>query len=113
MKSLMTLIISIGLFLLAVIAVLAVSTPPAKACGRECDHDDHQKASIIHQDNLGKGIAIGALATCGIRLAYTRATEKRWTWCGEDKPEPLPDPGPVVKVTPDNLQDNRYLIEGK
>jgi hypothetical protein len=34
--------------------------------------------------------------------------------CGDDVPkEPIPDLGPALKVTPDNLQDNRYLIEVK
>ena len=97
MKSLMTLIISIGLFLLAVIAVLAVSRP---ASAHERDNDDHQKPhyQIVHNDKTGWQvpvlmIAVGAGVWC-------------WFECKRPAPEPMPDPGPAVKVTPDNLSDN-------
>lgn len=47
---------------------------------------DHQSFSDI--DNAGKGIAIAIVATCGIRSLYYGLKDKRWTLCGEPKPEP-------------------------
>lgn len=64
---------------------------------------DHQTINDVRDDQLGKGIAIGVLATCGVRSLYYGVKEKRWTWCGEPKPKPdLPKPGPALNdVTPD------------
>lgn len=74
----------------------------AEATDRHEEKHDHQTVIINKDDGLAKGIAIGAILTCGIRSVYIRSMENRWTWCGEEKPKPLPDPGPTVKdVTPD------------
>jgi hypothetical protein len=103
----MTVIISIGLFLLAVLAVLAVS--PAHATDR---HEEPPVATPSPASSVPVGkkkstrwqlpvIIIGAGVVC-------------WFYCGDEAPkEPLPDLGPALKVTPDNLQDNHYLIEVK
>lgn len=97
MRTLMSWIITIGVFLLVIIAVLAVS--PANATER-----DHQtiKTEYIYlsKDNeSAKYVIGGALLTCAVISLW------RQRWCWEDKsPEPFPDPGPAVKsndVTPD------------
>ena len=98
MRTLMSWIITIGVFLCGVIAILAVS--PAKASERH--HEGDSQTAITNVTiKKDKGwqfpvllIAIGAGAC--------------WLYCGDDKPvEPIPNPGPSVKkdVTPDNLSD--------
>ena len=110
MKTAMSVVITIGVILLAVIAVLVLSRP---ALAGDDDYQHSNYTSSKHND-IGKGISVGVVLTCTVRLIYTLAADTRWTWCGEDNaPEPLPDPGPALKVTPDNLQDNNYLIEVK
>ena len=80
MKALMSIIITIGVFIVAVLFVLAISAP-ARASGDHCHHDcdDTVTNTTIHKhkDNLGKGIAIGVVATCSLRSVFIRVTESR------------------------------------
>lgn len=99
MKTL-TWIITIGIFLLGIIAVLTLSAP---ANASESDHQHHKpKTEYIYtnKDNeSAKYVIGGALLTCAVISLW------RQRWCWEDKtPEPFPDPGPAVKsndVTPE------------
>ena len=114
MKSAMTIITSIGVFLLCVIAVLALSRP-ANATDRSGPTNPTPttySAPSSTQDNnteTWKYVVGGAILTCAVLSVW----KQRWCW--EDaKPEPLPDPGPAVKndVTPDPVSPNQlYMIE--
>ena len=75
----------IALAIVMLCAVFAISQ--ANAGEREKDHDHQTINDIVrHEHNdLGKGIAIGILATCGLRSLYYGIKESRWTWCGEPK----------------------------
>lgn len=108
MKSLMSIIITIGVFLLAVIAVLAVS-PKANASGT--DHGDTQNVHTtynIKKSNDGWQLPVAIIAIgAGV-----------WCWynCGDQpKDEPPPNPGPALKndITPTNVKDKprQFLIE--
>lgn len=90
---------------LMIALVSAVSQASEKE--REHEHNNRPINNVIvnHDDNqLGKGIAIGVLATCGLRSLYYGLKDNRFTWCGEPKPKPdRPKPGPVLNdITPDN-----------
>lgn len=83
--------------LVIVVAIFTIIFHLAASAG-EKEHD-HQTINIIKHDHddLGKGIVIGVIATCGLRSLYYGIKDKRWTWCGEPKPKPdLPKPGPVL-----------------
>lgn len=98
-------IITIGVFLLGLILVLALS-PPANASG--CEHGCTPPPTttyIVDKDDNGlesalKAIGISAAVACRVRAGYVGWTENRWwTWCGEGekKKEPLPSPGPAPR----------------
>ncbi len=96
-----------GLMLVAIF-MLATSLPAA-AVDREHDND-RDTPNIYHYsknlrgEDVAKGIAIGAVLTCGVRSVWSRVRVGRWTLCGDDRPpQPMPDPGPAV-VTPDSLR---------
>lgn len=97
MKTL-TWIITIGIFLLGVIAVLALSAP-ANASERDHQNTKTEYAYLSKDDESAKYVIGGALLTCAVISLW------RQRWCWEDKtPEPFPDPGPAVKsndVTPE------------
>lgn len=97
MKTLHIVIIAIALYTIVFHLVAGAS---------EKEHDHQTINNIVHKhehNDLGKGIAIGIIATCGLRSLYYGFKDKRWTWCGEPKPKPdLPKPGPALNdVTPD------------
>jgi hypothetical protein len=109
MKTAMTVIITIGVFLLGVIAVLALSRP-ANATDRS-GPTNPTPTTYSAPDNdteTWKYVVGGAILTCAVLSVW----KQRWCW--EDaKPEPLPDPGAAVKnndVTPD-VQKRTYVIE--
>lgn len=100
MKALMSVIIATGLFLAAVIAVLAFSRP---ALADGCKHHDCKTNTtttvIVKEDNDEWKYVVGtAIVTCAAISIY------RQTWCWEKtKPTPLPNPGPAPNdVTPVN-----------
>jgi len=102
----MTVIISIGLFLLVVLAVLAVS--PARASGM------HDRPPVATPATASVPVGKKKSTRWQVPIIIIGAGVVCWFYCGDDAPkEPLPDLGPVLKITPDNLQDNRYLIEAK
>ena len=97
MKTL-TWIITIGVFLLGVIAVLALSAP-ANASERDHHKTKTEYIYLSKDDESAKYVIGGAFLTCAVISLW------RQRWCWEDKtPEPFPDPGPAVKsndVTPE------------
>ncbi len=105
-------IAAIGLILVGIF-MLATSLPAAAGDLRH-DHDrDHDRgdttslyrhAKNLRGEDVAKGIAIGAVLTCGVRSVWSRVRSGRWTLCGDYPPPiPPPDPGPAV-VTPDSLR---------
>lgn len=123
MKAAMSLVITAGLFVIVMIIVLACSPPVlASECRGRCDGDvitNHYHYSVknVRAEDVAKGVAATIIIMCSIRGIYVGITDKRITWCGEDKPapEPLPPTGPAVKndVTPDNIQNRQYIIEAR
>ena len=112
MKAILSILFTAFLFMFP---ALLMASGGHDDCHHDCDENTYN-TTVHKRSDLGKGVAIGVLLTCGVMSAYTKAKEDRWTWCGErDKPEPIPVPGPAVKndVTPDNLKDNRYIIEAR
>jgi len=126
MKAAMYFIITAGIIFISLIIVLAFS-PPAAASG-----DDHCRGNCgdvitnhysytsknIRVEDVAKGVAATIIVMCTIRGIYVGITDKRVTWCGEGKPkpDPLPEPGPVVKtndITPDSIQNRKYIIEAR
>ena len=116
MKSLMSFIISAGLFIIAVICTLAVSPPAHATCSYSSSscttpppppttttytNNDDQTASTM------KGIAIGLVLACvGVSIYNGR-------WCWQEKQEPLAEiyPLQVVPVSDPNKLDQYYLLE--
>lgn len=92
-----TVVFWVVMAVLATTLVFAVGSAKAE---REPDHQTINNVIHIHNhkhEDLGKGIVIGVIATCGLRSLYYGIKDKRWTWCGEPKPEPdFPKPGPAV-----------------
>jgi len=86
----------------------------------EKDSDDTLKHALATAGTICFGIpAIDAYVWPAIKGLFTLSKPKLKSFksaCLPDiVPEPLPDPGPVVKtndVTPDSIQ-NRYLIEAR
>ena len=111
--SIMYLAITIGILLIGVILVLALS-PPANASG--CKHDCGKTTTTVVEKDDGddwKKYGWGAVHACRLNAVYVGVTERRWlTLCGErEKPRPLPNPGPVPNdVTPD-IQPNRIIFK--
>lgn len=113
MKSLMSWIITIGVFLCGVIAILAISAP-ANATGSGPTTPTQTSTTVYASDSdteTWKYVVGGAVVACVVLSIW----KQRWCW--EDKtPEPLPDPGPAVKdVTPSNLSDDGavYIFKGR
>lgn len=89
-----------------ILAILALMfTSPAWASG---DHHDHHNSTIINKekDNTAGAVIGGAILTCLIVSAI------RGEWCWKSEKEAIKDPEPL-KVTPDNLSDNKIIIEAK
>ena len=105
--SLMSWAITIGILLVGVILVLALS-PPANA--NECEHKHGCKTTttvVVNKEDSDewKYVLGTAIVTCAAISIY------RQTWCWEKgKPEPVPNPGPVPKndVTPDPVGVRLY-----
>jgi hypothetical protein len=107
----MSWIIAVGVFLLGVIAVMALSAP-ANATDRE-----HQKPPVAapspttslpiakKKDHRWQ-VPVLVIGVAGVVC---------WFYCDKKEPEPLPDFGPAVKndVTPDNLKDKprKFIVE--
>lgn len=74
---------------MVVIAIIAMTLVFSASQASERDHGDTQNpftASHHHKDlrgeDVAKGVVLGFVATCGIRLAVVRINDSRWTWCG-------------------------------
>lgn len=67
------------------IAFVALTIVFSVSQASERDHQTINEIVRHDHDDLGKGIAIGILATCGLRSLYYGIKESRWTWCGEPK----------------------------
>jgi hypothetical protein len=109
MKTAMSIIITIGIFLLAVIAVLAISQPVHAGGDHHPPVSQPQPTSsvpIAKKKDHRWQVPILVIGVAGVVC---------WFYC-DDKPkdEPLPDFGPVV-ITPDNLKDKprKFLIEAE
>jgi len=129
----MYLIICIGLFILSVLFVLAVSMPRAEASG-DHDHCGHGKHSecvpppdpeptpdpgpVVHKKDTftGKDFLLSAVHGCGSVSLYQGIWNKRWRWPYQWCLDPLRPPRKTTaaddRVTPDNIQ-NRYIIEAR
>jgi hypothetical protein len=108
----MSIIIAIGVFLLGIIAVLALSAP-ANATDRHnppvATPLPTSSVPIAKKKDHRWQVPVLVIGVAGVVC---------WFYC-DDKPkdEPLPDFGPAVKndVTPDNLKDKprKFLIEAE
>lgn len=82
-----------------VIAVFTILFHLAASASERHEHHDHQTINNIYKDDNGdnwKYVVGGALITCAAISIW------RQQWCWEpDKKEPLPNPGPALKITPD------------
>lgn len=99
--------VKIAVVLLLLFGLMAL-TKYALANGDEHNHHDHQTTvtNVYKKQNTVEVIALIALLVCPARSIYTRVTEKRWTWCGEDREVELPpNPGPAVKEEYNALPD--------
>jgi len=90
---------AIGVFLLGVIAMSAL-TQPAHATGS--GPTTPMPPSGNSNDDTTRDFALGAITVaallCVAPSAWHLLKTGKWEWCWEDtKPEPLPDPGPAVK----------------
>lgn len=75
------------------------------------ENNTYIKRNNQTEDTL-KGIAAGIVLTCLVRSVYVRSVDNKWTLCGDlPKDEPPPNPGPALKVTPDNLSDGVRLTQ--
>lgn len=116
-------IISARLFIVIILAVLALSAP-VMAGDRDCrsgcgDHQTIRNNNVFVSDGLSfgdtaKAAAIGAAATALIYCAGRSVVEiwkhGKLTWCGSsDRKDPPPNPGPALSVTPDNLSDKEPI----
>ena len=113
MKSLLSFIISAGLFIIAVICILAVSQPAHATCSYSssgCTTPPPTTTYIGNDDQTAstmKGIAIGLVLACvGVSIYNGR-------WCWQEKQEPLSEiyPLQVVPVSDPNKLDQYYLLE--
>lgn len=89
-----------------VIIAIAICTILFHLAAKANEREDHQTINnILHnhdREDTAKGILLGAVIACRLNAVRAALFEGRWwTWCGEPKPEPMPDTGPVLNdVTP-------------
>jgi hypothetical protein len=102
--------VKIAVLLLLLFGLMALAKC-ALADGDDHDHHGHHNhqtavTNVYEGQNVIEGVVLVALLICPVRSVYTRLTEKRWTWCGEDKEKELPpNPGPAVKEEYNSLPD--------